>query len=65
MEAGFSNLLKHIENVHTFGVPVVVAINAFVTDTPAELELVQRLCREAGAFDSVICSHWAKGGMSV
>ena len=62
MESGFSNLQKHIENVHMFGVPVVVAINAFTTDSQAELELVQRLCREAGAFDAVVCKHHAKGG---
>ena len=62
MESGFSNLQKHIENVHMFGVPVVVAINAFTTDSQAELELVQRLCREAGAFDAVVCSHWTSGG---
>ena len=45
-----------------FGVPVVVAINSFTTDVPSELELVQRLSREVGAFDAIICSHWARGG---
>ncbi len=45
-----------------FGVPVVVAINGFVTDSPAEQKLVQRLSRAAGAFDAIICSHWATGG---
>ncbi len=63
VEAGFPNLQKHIENVHIFGVPVVVAINAFISDTPAEMELVQRLCREAGAFDAVVCTHWTNGGI--
>ncbi|XP_050739607.1 C-1-tetrahydrofolate synthase, cytoplasmic-like isoform X5 [Eriocheir sinensis] len=62
VEAGFSNLKKQIENGLMFGVPVVVAINKFVTDTPAELTLVQRLAKGAGAFDAIICSHWAKGG---
>ena len=62
IEAGFSNLKKHIENVHLFGVPVIVAINSFVTDTQAELEMVQKLSRDAGASDAVICSHWACGG---
>ena len=62
LEAGFNNLRKHIENVHLFGVPVVVAINAFVSDTQSELELVQKLSREAGASDAVICTHWAHGG---
>ena len=45
-----------------FGVPVVVAINTFITDTKAEQELVQKLSKEAGAFDAVVCEHWAKGG---
>ncbi len=61
--AGFCNLKKHIENVQLFGVPVVVAINSFVTDTSNECELVQRLCREAGAYDAVICNHWSQGGL--
>ena len=63
VEAGFSNLQKHIDNVHLFGVPVVVAINSFVTDTRAELELVQKLSRDAGAADAIICSHWTHGGI--
>ena len=62
VEAGFANLKKHIENVSLFGVPVVVAINSFVTDTKKECELVQHLCRESGAFDAVICNHWSQGG---
>jgi methylenetetrahydrofolate dehydrogenase (NADP+)/methenyltetrahydrofolate cyclohydrolase/formyltetrahydrofolate synthetase len=65
VEAGFVNLLKHIENVHLFGVPVVVAINSFATDSNKECELVQRLCKQAGAFDAVICDHWSQGGTSV
>ena len=62
VEAGFSNLQKHIENVHMYGVPVVVAVNSFTADTLAELELVLRKSKEAGAFDAVVASHWAKGG---
>jgi methylenetetrahydrofolate dehydrogenase (NADP+)/methenyltetrahydrofolate cyclohydrolase/formyltetrahydrofolate synthetase len=62
LEAGFCNLGKHIVNAGKFGVPVVVAINSFTTDTDRELELVRRLARESGAFDAVICRHWAKGG---
>lgn len=62
VKAGFSNLQKHIENVHLFGVPVVIAINSFMTDTQAELEVVQKLSKDAGAADAVICSHWAHGG---
>ncbi|KAK3092906.1 hypothetical protein FSP39_008741 [Pinctada imbricata] len=62
LEKGCSNLRKQIENANKFGVPVVVAINSFVTDTPAEVALVQKFARTNGAFDAVICSHWAKGG---
>lgn len=62
LEKGFANLQKHIENACSFGVPVVVGINSFSSDTSNELELVQKLSREAGAFDALICSHWASGG---
>ncbi|XP_064621764.1 C-1-tetrahydrofolate synthase, cytoplasmic-like [Lineus longissimus] len=59
---GTANLKKHIQIARTFGIPVVVAINGFNTDTPAELELVQKEARAAGAFDAIICQHWADGG---
>jgi len=62
VDAGFSNLNKQIGNAVKFGVPVVVAINKFGTDTQAELDRVQSLCRENGAFDAVICTHHAHGG---
>uniref|UniRef100_A0A8D2BQD0 C-1-tetrahydrofolate synthase, cytoplasmic n=1 Tax=Sus scrofa TaxID=9823 RepID=A0A8D2BQD0_PIG len=62
VEKGFSNLRKQIENAKMFGVPVVVAVNAFKTDTEAELDLVSRLAKEHGAFDAVKCTHWAEGG---
>merc|ERR1712136_278714 len=62
VEKGFANLKKHIENVQKFGLQVVVAINRFTTDSDEELSLLQRLCKEQGAFDAVICSHWAHGG---
>ena len=62
VQDGFANLKKHIENVRKFGLQVVVAINQFTTDSEEELALLQRLCREEGAFDAVICSHWAHGG---
>jgi len=62
VRAGFCNLRKQIENARTFGVPVVVAINVFVTDTEPELQLMAELAKEAGAFDAVLCRHWAKGG---
>ena len=56
------NLQKHIENVQLFGVPVVVAVNAFATDSKKECELVQELCKKAGAFDAIISDHWSEGG---
>ncbi|EPQ12559.1 C-1-tetrahydrofolate synthase, cytoplasmic [Myotis brandtii] len=62
VEKGFSNLKKQIENARMFGVPVVVAVNAFKTDTETELDLVSSLAREHGAFDAVKCTHWAEGG---
>ncbi|XP_060610302.2 C-1-tetrahydrofolate synthase, cytoplasmic [Anolis sagrei] len=62
LEKGCSNLRKQIQNAQTFGVPVVVAVNAFKSDTEAELQLVSRLAKEAGAFDAVKCTHWAEGG---
>ncbi|XP_018583247.2 C-1-tetrahydrofolate synthase, cytoplasmic isoform X1 [Scleropages formosus] len=62
LEKGCCNLRKQVQNAMAFGVPVVVAVNAFKTDTDAELDLVCRLAKSAGAFDAVHCSHWAKGG---
>ncbi|KAH3846726.1 hypothetical protein DPMN_089028, partial [Dreissena polymorpha] len=62
LEKGFENLQKQIENANKFGVPVVVAINGFASDTQAEKELVQKLARQNGAFDAIICNHWAEGG---
>jgi len=58
---GFENLEKHIENVGKFGVPAVVAINAFPTDTQRELDTLFDLCRKAGA-EVAISEVWAKGG---
>lgn len=61
VEKGFSNLRKQIENAKAFGVPVVVAINTFATDTHKELDLVRQLTKTHGAFDAVVCTHWAHG----
>ncbi|MBC8589817.1 formate--tetrahydrofolate ligase [Wansuia hejianensis] len=58
---GFENLEKHIENVNKFGVPAVVAINRFPTDTEAELDYVLNRCKELGA-EAVLSEIWAKGG---
>lgn len=61
LEAGFENLEKHIENVKSYGVPAVVAINHFPTDTEKELELVFDKCEELGV-EVVHSEVWAKGG---
>uniref|UniRef100_A0A8C4DXT6 formate--tetrahydrofolate ligase n=1 Tax=Dicentrarchus labrax TaxID=13489 RepID=A0A8C4DXT6_DICLA len=57
-----SNLRKQIQIAHLFGVPVVVALNVFKTDTQAEIDLVCQLAKECGASDAVPCHHWAQGG---
>ena len=59
---GLPNLQHHIKNALSFGVPVVVAVNSFATDTPAEVELVRKAAVEAGAEDAVVCTHWMDGG---
>ena len=61
LEAGFGNLEKQIENVQKFGVPAVVAINAFPTDTKAELDLVEAKCNKLGV-EVALSEVWAKGG---
>lgn len=61
LRKGFANLEKHIENVGKFGVPAVVAINVFPTDTQAELDTLFELCQNAGA-EVAISDVWAKGG---
>ena len=60
LRKGIDNLLKHIENIHKFGLPSVVAINAFPTDTQAELDLLHELCAKKGA-EVAISEVWAKG----
>jgi formate--tetrahydrofolate ligase len=60
--AGSANLAKQIENVALYNVPVVVAINSFPTDTPAEVEAVRGVALAAGARAAVVANHWAKGG---
>jgi formate--tetrahydrofolate ligase len=59
---GADNLRKHLENVRTLGVPAVVAINRFKTDTAAELELVRQIAIEAGAVDAQVSQVWEFGG---
>ncbi len=62
LEQGIENLAAHIENVKKFGVPAVVAVNRFPTDTDAEVELVKKMSQQAGAEQAVMSDHWAKGG---
>ena len=57
---GCANLLRHVENMRKFGLPVVVAINRFTADTPAELETIQAACRAIGV-QAISCNHWAEG----
>lgn len=58
---GMENLLQHIDNIKAFGLPAVVAINRFNSDTPAELKQVEESCKAAGA-EVHLCTHWADGG---
>ena len=62
LRKGLPNLIQHIENARKFGVNVVVAVNSFATDTPAELELIRQAAIEAGAVDAVVSTHWMDGG---
>jgi formate--tetrahydrofolate ligase len=61
LSLGLANLEKHLENLHTFGLPVAVAINQFPGDTPQEIQLVRDHCRRLGA-EAFPCDHWASGG---
>lgn len=62
LEAGLPNLVKHIENLRTFGVPAVVAINRFPTDSARELELIGKAAVDAGAADAAVVDVYARGG---
>jgi formate--tetrahydrofolate ligase len=62
VRTGASNLAKQIENVRLFGVPVVVAINAFPTDTAAEVQAIREVSFEAGAHAAVVATHFVDGG---
>lgn len=62
LQGGLANLARHVQNVGKFGVPAIVAINNFTTDTAAEHELIARFCRESLGVEAVICRHWAEGG---
>jgi formate--tetrahydrofolate ligase len=60
LKKGIANIARHIENVKSFGVPPVVAINRFVADTDAELNALRQACAELGT-EAIECTHWAYG----
>ena len=64
VEKGCENLKRHIENVRKFGVPPIIAINKFITDTDAEIHAVMKAAESAGA-KAFLCEHWGKGGAGI
>ena len=64
VQQGCANLGRHIENVKSFGIPVVVAINHFVSDTNAELEALRRYVADKGT-EAFVCKHWAEGSTGI
>ncbi|KAK4142067.1 formate--tetrahydrofolate ligase-domain-containing protein [Dichotomopilus funicola] len=62
LRAGCVNLAKHVANAKSYGVPVIVAINKFSTDTQAEIDVIREEAIKAGAEDAVLANHWAEGG---
>ncbi len=64
VQQGCANLGRHIENVKSFGIPVVVAINHFVSDTNAEIEALRRFVADKGT-EAFVCKHWAEGSTGI
>jgi methylenetetrahydrofolate dehydrogenase (NADP+) / methenyltetrahydrofolate cyclohydrolase / formyltetrahydrofolate synthetase len=62
LKKGLPNMVQHIQNARKYGVNVVVAVNSFQNDTPAEVEMVRQAALEAGAMDAVVSRHWMVGG---
>ncbi|MFZ3178344.1 MAG: formate--tetrahydrofolate ligase [Methylovirgula sp.] len=62
VKAGLANLGRHVANVRKFGLPVIVAINHFSGDSQAELDLIDKTCRDEFNVEAVLCKHWALGG---
>lgn len=62
LRKGLPNMERHIQNALKFGVNVVVAVNSFANDTPAEVEIVRQAALDAGAMDAVVSTHWMDGG---
>ena len=61
LKTGIVNLDKHIENMQKFGIPVVVTLNAFITDTQEEYEFIKKHCEDAGC-EFALAKVWEKGG---
>jgi formate--tetrahydrofolate ligase len=61
LAAGLPNLERHIANMRKFGVPVIVAVNRFDSDTPAELALIGATVGEKFGVETILCDHWARG----
>lgn len=61
LQCGIANLEKHIENLQKYGVPIVVTLNSYITDTPAEIEYVQHFCEERNC-EFAVSDVWGKGG---
>ncbi|HEX9167448.1 MAG TPA: formate--tetrahydrofolate ligase [Roseiarcus sp.] len=62
LEAGLANLARHVANLRKFGVPVVVAVNRFGTDSAAELAFVENAVAREFGVKTIVCDHWAQGG---
>ncbi len=62
--AGLSNLGRHIRNLANFGVPVVVAVNNFASDTKSEFDIVKKYCLDLGV-EAILCTHWEKGSKGI
>lgn len=62
LESGYCNLAHHIKTIKKYGLPVIVAINRFKTDTETELNLITEWCKSDGAYNCVSCEHFSRGG---
>jgi formate--tetrahydrofolate ligase len=62
LEKGFANLDRHVANVRSFGLPVVIGVNHFYADTDAEHAKLKELCRDRLQVEAITCKHWADGG---
>jgi formate--tetrahydrofolate ligase len=63
VEVGAANMIRHLENLRKFGITPVVAINAFTSDSPKEIEAVREIAQSSGAYGVAVADHWARGGV--